>query len=121
MDWVSLPQGESYDKLPKAGIQADQASGIADINASYTALLYLKWEGCDKAMTVLNIWNLLATRKYKKCCPICVQKKGFHAVDQNHVGNCTVKICYKNAIIFLQKETISFTHKGIYKEWGLKS
>jgi len=44
-----------YDKLSKAGIQVDKASGIADINAGYGVLLYLKREDCDKAMTVLKL------------------------------------------------------------------
>jgi len=44
-----------YEKLSKAGIQVDEASGIADINAGYGVLLYMKREDCDKAMTVLKM------------------------------------------------------------------
>ena len=44
-----------YERLSKAGIQVDEASGIADINAGYGVLLYLKREDCDKAMTVLKV------------------------------------------------------------------
>ena len=44
-----------YEKLSKAGIQVDEASGIADINAGYGVILYLKREDCDKAMTVLKM------------------------------------------------------------------
>jgi hypothetical protein len=43
-----------YKKLAQAGIQVDEASGIADINAGYGVMLYLNWEDCDKAMNVLN-------------------------------------------------------------------
>ena len=43
-----------YEKLSQAGIQVEQASGIADINAGYGVLLYLKREDCNKAMTVLK-------------------------------------------------------------------
>ena len=43
-----------YERLSKAGIQVDEASGIADINAGYGVILYLKREDCDKAMTVLK-------------------------------------------------------------------
>ena len=44
-----------YEKLSKAGIQVDEASGIADINAGYGVILYLKREDCDKAMAVLKM------------------------------------------------------------------
>jgi hypothetical protein len=44
-----------YERLSKAGIQVDEASGIADINAGYGVILYLKREDCDKAMTVLKV------------------------------------------------------------------
>ena len=44
-----------YERLSKAGIQVDEASGIADINAGYGVILYLKREDCDKAMTVLKM------------------------------------------------------------------
>ena len=44
-----------YERLSKAGIQVDEASGIAAINAGYGVILYLKREDCDKAMTVLKM------------------------------------------------------------------
>jgi len=44
-----------YERLSKAGIQVDEAIGIADINAGYGVLLYLKREDCDKAVVVLNM------------------------------------------------------------------
>ncbi len=44
-----------YGKLSQAGIQVDEACGIADINAGYGVILYLKQEDCGKAMTVLKI------------------------------------------------------------------
>lgn len=44
-----------YQKLSKAGIQVDEASGIADVNEGYGVILYLKREDCDKAMTVLKM------------------------------------------------------------------
>jgi hypothetical protein len=44
-----------YKKLSQAGIQVDEACGIADINAGYGVILYLKQEDCDKAMTVLKM------------------------------------------------------------------
>jgi len=44
-----------YERLSKAGIQVDEANGIADINAGYGVILYLKREDCDKAMTVLKV------------------------------------------------------------------
>jgi hypothetical protein len=45
---------EIYKKLSQAGIQVDEACGIADINAGYGVLLYLRPEDCDKAMSVLK-------------------------------------------------------------------
>lgn len=44
-----------YEKLSKARIQVDEASGIADINAGYGVLLYLKREDCDRAMAALKM------------------------------------------------------------------
>jgi len=44
-----------YKKLSQAGIQVDEACGIADINAGYGVILYLKQEDCGKAMTVLKL------------------------------------------------------------------
>jgi hypothetical protein len=44
-----------YKKLSQAGIQVDEACGIADINAGYGVILYLSSEDCDKAMTVLKM------------------------------------------------------------------
>jgi hypothetical protein len=44
-----------YKKLSQAGIQVDEASGIADINAGYGVILYLKQEDCGKALTVLEM------------------------------------------------------------------
>jgi hypothetical protein len=44
-----------YKKLSQAGIQVDEACGIADINAGYGVLLYLKPEDCDKAMSALKM------------------------------------------------------------------
>jgi hypothetical protein len=46
---------EIYKKLSRAGIQVDEACGIADINAGYGVLLYLEQEDCDKAMSVLKM------------------------------------------------------------------
>ncbi len=43
-----------YETLSQAGIQVDEAYGIADIHAGYGVILYLKQEDCDKAMTVLT-------------------------------------------------------------------
>jgi hypothetical protein len=45
---------EIYQKLSQAGIQVDEACGIADINAGYGVILYLNQEDCGKAMRVLN-------------------------------------------------------------------
>jgi hypothetical protein len=44
-----------YKKLSQAGIQVDEASGIADINAGYGVILYLKQEECGKALTALEM------------------------------------------------------------------
>lgn len=44
-----------YKKLSRAGIQVDEACGIADINTGYGVILYLKQEDCGKAMTVLKM------------------------------------------------------------------
>jgi hypothetical protein len=44
-----------YKKLSQAGIQVDEACGIADINAGYGVILYLKQNDCGKAMTVLKV------------------------------------------------------------------
>ena len=44
-----------YKKLSQAGIQVDEACGIADINAGYGVILYFKQEDCGKAMTVLKM------------------------------------------------------------------
>ena len=44
-----------YKKLSQAGIQVDEACGIADINAGYGVILYLKQEDCGKAMIVLKM------------------------------------------------------------------
>lgn len=44
-----------YQKLAQAGIQVDEACGIADINAGYGVILYLKQEDCGKAMAVLKM------------------------------------------------------------------
>ena len=45
---------EIYKKLSEAGIEMDEACGIADINAGYGVLLYLKQEDCAKALSVLK-------------------------------------------------------------------
>ena len=44
-----------YKKLAQAGIQVDEAYGIADINAGYGVILYLKQEDCGKALTVFRM------------------------------------------------------------------
>ena len=44
-----------YKKISQAGIQVDEACGIADVNAGYGVILYLKQEDCGKAMTVLKM------------------------------------------------------------------
>ena len=46
---------EIYQKLAQAGIQVDEACGIADVNAGYGVLLYLQPEDCGKALTVLKM------------------------------------------------------------------
>ncbi len=46
---------EIYTKLSQAGIQVEEACGIADIHAGYGVLLYLKQEDCEKAMSVLKM------------------------------------------------------------------
>ena len=43
-----------YKKLSQAGIQVEEACGIADINAGYGVILYLSEEDCDKALTVFK-------------------------------------------------------------------
>jgi hypothetical protein len=45
---------EIYDKLSRAGIQVDEACGIADINAGYGVILYLERADRDKALAVLK-------------------------------------------------------------------
>ena len=44
-----------YKKLSQAGIQVNEACGIADINAGYGVILYLTQEDCNTAMTVLKM------------------------------------------------------------------
>ena len=44
-----------YKKISQAGIQVNEAYGIADINAGYGVILYLSQEDCDRAMTVLKM------------------------------------------------------------------
>jgi hypothetical protein len=44
-----------YEKLSRAGIDVDEASGIADIKGGYGVVLYLKQEDCEKAVTALEI------------------------------------------------------------------
>ena len=44
-----------YKKLSQAGIQVGEACGIADINAGYGVILYLKQEDCGKAVTALEM------------------------------------------------------------------
>lgn len=46
---------EIYKKLSQAGIQVNEASGIADINAGYGVILYLNPEDCGKAVTTLDM------------------------------------------------------------------
>jgi hypothetical protein len=43
-----------YKKLSQAGIQVDEACGIADINAGYGVILYLGQENCSKALDALE-------------------------------------------------------------------
>jgi hypothetical protein len=44
-----------YKKLSQAGVQVEEACGIADINAGYGVILYLKQEDCGKALTALEM------------------------------------------------------------------
>ncbi len=44
-----------YGKLSRAGIQVGEACGIADINAGYGVLLYLKPDDCGRALAVLKM------------------------------------------------------------------
>lgn len=44
-----------YQKLSQAGIQVEEACGIADINAGYGVILYLSEEDCDKALIALKM------------------------------------------------------------------
>lgn len=44
-----------YQRLSQAGIQVGEAYGIADINAGYGVLLYIKHEDCAKALAVLKM------------------------------------------------------------------
>ena len=44
-----------YKKLSRAGIQVNEASGIADINAGYGVILYLNQEDCGKAVAALEM------------------------------------------------------------------
>ncbi|WP_319521115.1 hypothetical protein [uncultured Desulfosarcina sp.] len=44
-----------YKQLSQAGIQVDEACGIAHINAGYGVILYLEKEDCGKAMAVLKM------------------------------------------------------------------
>ena len=46
---------EIYQKLSQAGIQVEEACGIADIHAGYGVILYLKQDDCAKAMRVLKM------------------------------------------------------------------
>jgi len=46
---------EIYKQLSRAGIQVDEAAGIADINEGFGVIIYLKQEDCVKAMAVLNM------------------------------------------------------------------
>jgi hypothetical protein len=46
---------EIYQKLSQAGIQVDEACGIADINAGYGVILYLKQEDCANAICILKM------------------------------------------------------------------
>jgi hypothetical protein len=47
--------GGIYSKLSNAGIQVNEACGIADINNGYGVILYLNQEDCGKAITALNV------------------------------------------------------------------
>ena len=46
--------GDIYKKLSRAGIQVNEACGIADINAGYGVVLYLGQEDCDKVISALK-------------------------------------------------------------------
>ncbi len=43
-----------YKKLSQAGIQVDEACGIADINSGYGVILYINQEDCRKALSTLE-------------------------------------------------------------------
>lgn len=43
-----------YEKLSQANIEVSESSGIADIQRSYGVILYLKREGCEKAIVALE-------------------------------------------------------------------
>ncbi|HNW93458.1 MAG TPA: hypothetical protein PKM88_11165 [bacterium] len=43
-----------YAKLALAGIQVEEACGIADIHGGYGVVLYLTAEGCSRALAVLR-------------------------------------------------------------------
>ncbi len=43
-----------YAKLAQAGIAVEEACGIADINAGYGVVLYLKEEDCERALAALK-------------------------------------------------------------------
>jgi hypothetical protein len=45
---------EIYKKMSQAGIQVDEAYGIADINSGYGVILYMNQEDCAKALTTLK-------------------------------------------------------------------
>ncbi len=45
---------EIYKKLSQAGIQVNEACGIADINAGYGVILYLSQEDSGRAITILQ-------------------------------------------------------------------
>jgi hypothetical protein len=44
-----------YEKLSRAGIDVNEASGIANIKGSYGVVFYLKQEDCDKAIAALEM------------------------------------------------------------------
>ena len=44
-----------YEKLSRAGIQVNEASGIAHINAGYGVILYLNQEDCSRAIAALEM------------------------------------------------------------------
>jgi len=43
-----------YEKLSQAGICVSESSGIAGIEGSYGAILYLEPEDCEKAVAALE-------------------------------------------------------------------